>query len=108
VVCTKAELDAWISASPVRREFQARPTTDSHCSLPMVAVKQGIQEMRALRERMRNLRSDLRRSMFLLQENILVLQGGIANNSHDSTAVDPFPPGIVRVASTDVSFPKAS
>lgn len=107
VVCTKAELDAWISASPVRKEFQVTLMNNAHGSLPIVAVKQGIQEMRALREQMRGLRDDLRRSMFLLHQNILVLQGGVANNSHVSMESDPFPPGTAELASTDLSLPKA-
>lgn len=77
VLATKADLDAWIAASPVRKESQLTRGSEAPCALSIAAVKQGIQEMHTLREQMLGLRAEVSRSLFLLQENIQVLQGGV-------------------------------
>jgi hypothetical protein len=73
VVATKAELDAWVAASPIREQFQLRVASDPQYSRSMAAVKQGIEEMRALREQMSTLRADLRGSLQSLQHSVTAL-----------------------------------
>ncbi len=73
VVATKVELDAWVAASPIREQFQLRVASGPQYSLSMAAVKQGIDEMRALSEQMSTLRADLRGSLQSLQDSVSAL-----------------------------------
>lgn len=111
VVATKSELDAWVNASPFRTELRATATNNLRCSLPMVSVRQGIQEMRVLREHMRGLRAEMRSSMLSLQESVTALHD---LTSHSSTFRPADPAlgrpcsGSIEVRSADLPLPKAS
>jgi hypothetical protein len=73
VVATKSELDAWVTASPIRAAFQlARLTPDSHAH-DMEVMKRGIEQMSLLRDQMAALRSDVRQSMASLKNTVLGL-----------------------------------
>jgi len=90
VLATRAEIDAWVSASPYREVFQltraaARP--DVSCAHKVAA---GIEQMTRLREQMLDLRNDLRRSLELLRTSLQQLQLGVASSSSYSL------PGIGR------------
>ena len=74
VVATKAELDAWVCASPIREAFHlTRLAPDSQASAK--AIRNGIQEMCRLRDEMLPLRAELHTSLLMLKESILNLQG---------------------------------
>lgn len=87
VVATTAELDAWVAASPVREEYQASTRMDA-CATSRTAIQQGIREMRILQEKMRALRAEMTRSVFLLKESIHSLQGGVTKREPDSVPAD--------------------
>ncbi len=87
VVATKAELDAWVSASPIREEFQPTLKADPCCAVSMAAVRQGISEMRVLREQMRGLRVEMRISISLLAERVQVLRGEVEEKEQHPTPV---------------------
>ncbi len=111
VVATKTELDAWIAASPVRKESQLATASDPRCARSMAAVKQGIEEMHTLGEQMQGLRAEISRSLFLLQANILALQGEV--RGEQSTMRNPFAESIsVSSAALNLigefALPKAS
>jgi len=74
VVATKAELDAWVSASPIREAFHlvTLPQTSSE-------VEDGLQEMRRLRAQMNAIRTELRGSRAELRESVLLLHKSIEN-----------------------------
>jgi len=79
VVATKAELDAWVCASPIREAFHlTRLAPDSHSSAN--AIKTGIQEMCRLRDEMLPLRAELHSSLLMLKESILNLRGELDRN----------------------------
>ena len=75
VVATKAELDGWVSASPIRQAFQLiRPPAE----LPAAVtehIKSGIEEMRKLRDQMNGLRLEVRESVQALRDSIRGLHG---------------------------------
>src|SRR5438045_852731 len=76
VVATKAELDAWVSASPIREAF--RLTTAIPISPTATKeIRTGVAEMRKLREQMADLRMDLRTSLQLLKKSIHGVQDGL-------------------------------
>ena|SRR5438477_7884587 len=69
VVATTAELDAWVLASPIRQAF--RLTTPSLTdSTATKEIRDGLAEMRKLREQMADLRIELRASLSSLRKSI--------------------------------------
>jgi hypothetical protein len=73
VIATRAELDAWVAASPVRAAFSLpKPPQDNGAF--MNKVKAGIDEMRRLREQMAALRNDVISSVSLLRSSVKNVQ----------------------------------
>jgi hypothetical protein len=69
VVATKAELDAWVKASPYRDVFSLfRPTMDHQVFLTEMA--QRVDEMRRLRDQMSDLRDEVRKTVTVLRQSI--------------------------------------
>ena len=78
VVATKAELDAWVSASPIRHAFSlTKPADDSRYQVSATAIKNGLEEMGRLRDQMMALREEVRSSVSLLRQSIKEIHGGI-------------------------------
>jgi hypothetical protein len=75
VVATRAELDAWVSASPIRKAFHLTRMTAGLVTSTAGEIKNGVLEMRNLRNQMVGLRMELRHSVQLLKEGILSLHG---------------------------------
>lgn len=75
VVATRAELDAWVSASPIREAFHLTRITAGMVTSTAEDIKNGVLEMRNLRDQMVGLRTELRNSVQLLKKGILNLQG---------------------------------
>lgn len=73
VIATKAELDAWVIASPFRDDYSLlRPAAEQS---PLTAEIRGrVKEMRQLNQQMAELRSELRGSVSLLKETIRIVQ----------------------------------
>jgi hypothetical protein len=71
VVATKTELDAWICASPIRETFdRTKPPAVSQCANSAAALKEGIAEMKRLRDEMLALRSKLKSELYALRNNV--------------------------------------
>ena len=70
VIATKAELDAWVMASPIREAFQLSSEVDPIVAAQGARLKSGIAEMDRLRRQMIALRAELRTSMELFR-NVL-------------------------------------
>lgn len=88
VVATTAELDAWVSASPIREAFRlpiAAPTSTAATK----EISTGIAEMRKLREQMSDLRSELRLSLQLLRTSIHGVQDGLQVSQWHEEAPPP-------------------
>lgn len=83
VVATRAELDAWVKASPIREVFTlANPFPESQSST--LAIKAGVAEMLRLREQMSSLQSEVRRSLDLLRQSVSSLQHDLSTRAWEN------------------------
>ena len=73
VIATKAELDGWVKASPIRQAFQLRNLEQD--ASPAQAISRGVSEMKRLRKEMFELGNEVKRTLRALQVNIYELQG---------------------------------
>src|SRR4029077_1775344 len=73
VIATKAELDGWVKASPIREIFYLRNPPADYASQTS-ALRNRMLEMSQLREQMFTLQDELRKSVDLLQYNVRELQ----------------------------------
>lgn len=69
VIATKAELDAWITASPIREASRLPHLTQNNAS-SLEEFRRHIEELRRLREETGQLRRDLRVSLAELRASI--------------------------------------
>jgi hypothetical protein len=86
VVATRAELDAWVSASPIREAFHLTRMSAGLVTSTADDIKNGVLEMRNLRDQMVGLRTELRHSVQLLKEGILSLHGELNENQLEENA----------------------
>ncbi len=78
VVATKAELDAWVNASPIREVFRlAGHDVESDYAVLAERMKSGLQQMMRLKEQMLALRQEVKESVKVLRESVHGLQGGL-------------------------------
>jgi predicted DNA-binding transcriptional regulator AlpA len=70
VVATRAEIDAWIAASPVRDTFEPGTRRGTNSLPSMGSLRTSLGEMRKLREQMVALRSEMVHSVVLLSESL--------------------------------------
>ena len=69
VIATKAELDGWVFASPIREAFRLpQPPVDN--ATPLSELRWQVREMHRLREDAAELRAALRASLELLHANL--------------------------------------
>jgi hypothetical protein len=76
VIATKAELDGWVKASPIREAFRLREIQLEQPP-PVPAIKHGVSQMKRLREEMLELRNEVKTMLRMLQINIYELQGEV-------------------------------
>jgi hypothetical protein len=82
VVATKAELDAWVAASPIREVLHlAKPGTDMRIGFATHALRSGISEMRRLRDETSALEAELRESLQVLRESVLGITGELTEQN---------------------------
>jgi hypothetical protein len=84
VVATKAEMDAWVSASPIREAYQLPPRPVDSLNSPIAQMKRGMAEMVRLRDQMMQLGSEVKASTRVLQENVVDLEQLVRRNSEGS------------------------
>ena len=77
VVATRSELDAWVSASPIREAFQLTRITPAGVTSAAQEIKSTVLEMRILRDQMLDVRGEFRNSLKVLKQSIHDLQGGL-------------------------------
>ncbi len=86
VVVTRAEVDAWVAASPIRAAFQLiRPADSVDLSH---TIRRGMQEMVRLREQMTWLQNELRISVDVLRATVAIVRESSA--THFQNVVGPF------------------
>jgi hypothetical protein len=79
VIATKAELDAWMIAAPIR---EALPIAKPVQAVSLDHLQQQITQMLALRKQMEGLRNDVRVGVRLLHETVHRLQTGLNANQY--------------------------
>jgi hypothetical protein len=72
VIATKAEVDAWVAASPIRREFRL---SRSAAVAPKPSISSAIGEMHRLVRQTHDLRDELRTWVHVLAETIQQIEG---------------------------------
>jgi len=81
IVATKAELDAWVVASPIREAFHlSTPAQISQQADARRLFKNGLAEMGKLRDQLMALRAEVTSSVQLLKESVNCLQGELNQN----------------------------
>ena len=74
VVVTRAEIDAWVAANPIREAFRLVPHKIDSAPFT-VAMKNRLQEMTRLREQMGALRDQVEMTVQLLRETLECVRG---------------------------------
>jgi len=74
VVATRAEIDAWVAASPIRATLRLTRVQDLRHDPQLVRIWSGIREMRLLREQMMALRAETDRALHLLITSLQTLR----------------------------------
>ena len=70
VVATKAELDAWLTAGPIRQQFRIARTGPEMSIGALQALKQSVEDMRQLGKQMWDLRAEVHASLEMLRSSI--------------------------------------
>lgn len=87
VVATKAELDAWVNASPIREVFRlAGEDARTEHSAYTDSIKRGLTQMLQLRDQMLALRSEVKESVQMLRKSVHDLQGELNQNYYRDEA----------------------
>jgi hypothetical protein len=89
VVATKAEIDAWVAASPIREAFRLTRTVADFPASTAAAIKDGLEKMGRLRDQMMALRAEVKTSVLLLRESVHGLQGELNANRWRESAASP-------------------
>ena len=94
VVATKAELDAWIAASPIRETFHLTRPAPPMSPAVVRGIHENVAEMHKLREQMAELRNQLRTSLRVLHASLDGLQIGLnrsrlSDMRNGMTVLDP-------------------
>jgi hypothetical protein len=77
VVATKAELDAWVAASPIREAFELTRLGKNPSTAAIESMRQGLAEMARLRETMLGLRREVGVTLQVLRQSLYGLQGDL-------------------------------
>jgi len=76
VVATRAELDGWVKASPIREVCRLSSTSiPNEYTASADNIKRGLEKMMRLRDEMLALRSEVRNSVQLLRRSVQDMQG---------------------------------
>lgn len=89
VVATKQELDAWVTASPIRAAFRLSATiAPSQYLASAHQIRSGLGQMLKLRDDMHELQAELRRSTEVLRETVLRLYGDLHEDRWQNHAAE--------------------
>jgi hypothetical protein len=112
VIATKAELDGWVQASPIREVFRL-PNKTLEYQESTITFKEGLREMTRLSGLMRALRKEVTESVRMLRESVSELQGELNHNDwRDSSYLETVRGTLVekefRLIELAKGYPKAS
>jgi predicted DNA-binding transcriptional regulator AlpA len=80
VIATRAEVDAWVAASPIREEFRLSARKPGSETISLDDLRKKVVTMGLLRDEMIALRAELRTSVKNLAESIEGIHWGIGNH----------------------------
>lgn len=80
VVATKAEIEAWVNASPIRETYRLSPRPMEISVASLAQIQAGINEMMRLRDQMAQLRSEVRASVRVLRESVGDLEQQVSHS----------------------------
>ena len=118
VIATRAELAAWVKATPIREEFPLRDP-QPECMSQARDIRKGLSEMGALRDQMFVLHGEVRKSVESLQNSLTSLQARLNQRSWEGslpplnlTPVDMAREGLLEsgeidLLATPIHYPKA-
>ena len=86
VIATKAELDGWVTASPIREAFRLSATMPDGNSGCAADIKRGLAKMMELRDQMLALRAEVRQSVESLRNSVYELQGKLDQSRYRDSA----------------------
>lgn len=69
-MATRAELDAWVAASPIRESYQLSSGQAKTSAIDMTAMKDAVQEMQKLKQQMRELRAEHQLALNLFIDSV--------------------------------------
>jgi hypothetical protein len=75
VLATKAELDAWVSARPIREEFGLGQSASTTPASTLASLRKALANSRQLQDEMVELRRELRTSVETLQSTLCFICG---------------------------------
>jgi hypothetical protein len=114
VFATRAELDGWVEASPIREAFHLRESQPKYAPAAF-AIRHGVSEMKRLREEMFELRSEMKKTVRTLQGNIHELQGVLSGRSSKASSPlytqnerELLSHGILDLITVSKKYPKTS
>jgi hypothetical protein len=79
VIATKAEVDAWVAASPIREQFRLAKAQMNPPLVTLDDLKKRMEQMGALRDQMAALRTELKASVSSLSKSIEGIHSEIDN-----------------------------
>jgi len=88
VVATKAELDGWVQASPIREVLRLRDPEPVYASMKH-SIEAGLSQMMRLRDQMYELRSEVRQSVSSLRSTVHTLQGAVSFDAWKAKSSEP-------------------
>jgi hypothetical protein len=97
VIATKAELDAWVAASPYRTVFALQKPSQESTAFAW-NLENSVAEMRRLRQQMTQLRNELSASMAELKGSVQNVKRDMLNSLYSVTLLplDELPPPATR------------
>jgi hypothetical protein len=113
VIATKAEIDAWVAASPIREAFYLPRMASNTAETTWASIENGAAEMQRLRDQMRSLRAELRSTIALMHTSVQGLHGklrvpGPSVDERVSSLNDSSEKDFFDLLSIDMSKRKAS
>jgi hypothetical protein len=78
VLATKAELDAWVNARPLKHTYGLRPSVPNDYAVALATFKIALAEQRQLREEMRKGREDHHAALELFRVSLRAVQDEFA------------------------------
>lgn len=105
VIATKAEIDGWVTASPIREVYRLSSNDGASGSANMTAaMKQGLAQMHLLREQMTEIRAEVKKSAQILQANLYELRAGLDVNFLEGSAPLRILKGTDALSKTEVNL----